>query len=87
MQVMAQKAIKDTTINKANLEAKLASNPILVTALNPVVGYELGAKIAKRVYETGEPVIDVALELTDLDRPTLERVLDPAELTQGGFPK
>lgn len=87
MTALGEKAIADTQVNAANLEQKLAANPIMVTALNPLVGYEIGAKIAKRVYETGEAVIDVALDMTDLDRATLERVLDPAELTKGGFPK
>ena len=87
MTALGEKAIADTQVNAGNLEQKLAANPIMVTALNPLVGYEIGAKIAKRVYETGEAVIDVALDMTDLDRATLERVLDPAELTKGGFPK
>ncbi len=87
MRVLAEKALAETKVNAKNLETKLAINPILVTALNPLVGYEIGAKIAKRVYETREPVIDVALALTDLDRETLERVLNPTELTKGGFPK
>jgi len=60
-------------------------NPILVTALNPVIGYELGAAVAKKAYAEGRPVKDVALELTDLTAEELDRLLDPAALTEGGI--
>ena len=61
-------------------------NPILVTALNRVVGYETGAAIAKAAYKEGRPVLEVALEMTDLDEATLKQYLNPALLTQGGNP-
>src|SRR6202043_3257290 len=60
-------------------------NPILVTALNPVIGYEKGAAIAKQAYAEGRPIREVAAELTDLPREQLPRLLDPAELTSGGI--
>ncbi len=72
-------------VNEENIERALSRNPILVTALNPVIGYAAAAKIAKLAYETGRPVIDVALEQTDLDRNTLEQLLDPRRLTEGGL--
>jgi len=56
-----------------------------VTALNPVIGYEAGAKIAKRAYAEGRPLRDVAQEMTDLPREKLEQLLDPTELTRGGI--
>src|SRR5208282_3785995 len=58
--VLADKAISHFTVNKEHIEAQLARNPILVTALNTVIGYELGAKIAKTAYQKGLPLIDVA---------------------------
>ena len=45
-----------------------------VTALNPVIGYEKGAAIAKRAYAEGRPVRDVALEMTDWRRTQLKRI-------------
>ena len=82
---LADKAIRDFTVNHENLKAALDRNPILVTALNPVIGYEQGAAIAKQAYAEGRPVRDVAAELTDLTDAELDRLLDPAELTKGGI--
>lgn len=81
MPLLADKAIAGFTVNHKQLEKALAVNPILVTALNSVVGYEKGAQIAKEAYKTGEPIIDVALRLTDIDRDTLTRLMDPKLLT------
>ncbi len=63
----------------------MGRNPILVTALNPVIGYELGAKIAKTAYAQGRSLKDVALEMTDLSAEELDRLLDPRQLTEGGI--
>jgi fumarate hydratase class II len=82
---LADKAIAGFTVNLENIDRALGRNPILVTALNPVIGYELGAAIAKKAYAEGRPVKDVALEMTDLDEAELDRLLDPAALTEGGI--
>jgi fumarate hydratase class II len=71
--------------NAARLNEALARNPILATALNPVIGYERAAAIAKRAYAEGRPVFDVALELSGLGADELRRLLDPAALTRGGL--
>ncbi|GAB4353636.1 MAG: class II fumarate hydratase [Methylohalobius crimeensis] len=83
--VLADKAMAGFQIKPDNLEAPLAKNPILVTALNPVVGYLKAAEIAKRAYREGRPIIEVAAEETDLPRDELERLLDPRHLTEGGI--
>ncbi|MFI4937309.1 MAG: class II fumarate hydratase [Candidatus Berkiellales bacterium] len=85
--LLADKAIKGFTVNQAHIEEQLARNPILVTALNTVIGYELGAKIAKTAYQRGVALLDVAKEMTELSEEELKRLLDPAKLTQGGIPK
>ena len=85
--MLADKAIAGFTVNHKNIQAALNRNPILVTALNPVIGYELGAKIAKTAYADGRAVIDVAEEMTDLSREELERLLAPYALTLGGIQK
>ena len=84
--VMADKAVAGFTIREDNIQRALEANPILVTALNPVIGYELGAKIAKTAYAEQRPVLEVALEMTDLPEDELRRLLDPKRLTQGGIP-
>lgn len=78
--LLADKAISGFTVNEANINSALAKNPILVTALNTVIGYELGAKIAKTAYAEGRAVIDVAADMTDLPREQLEDLLDPKKL-------
>jgi fumarate hydratase class II len=83
--LLADKAITSFTVNQAKLEQALARNPILVTALNPIIGYAKAAEIAKQAYKEARPVIDVAEENTDLEREELERLLDPAKLTLGGI--
>jgi fumarate hydratase class II len=83
--VLADKAIAGFTVNVDNINAAVGRNPILVTALNPVIGYELGAAIAKKAYAEGRPLKDVAQEMTDLTDEELDRLLDPAALTEGGI--
>ncbi len=84
--LLADQAISGFTVNTANIEARLSRNPILVTALNAVIGYEKGAAIAKKAYSENRPLIDVALEETTLSKAELEKLLDPHALTQGGIP-
>ena len=85
--VLADSAIKGFIVNKKAVADSVNRNPILVTALNPIIGYELGAKIAKLAYTEGRAVIDVALEHTNLSRQELEEYLDPLKLTLGGIGK
>ena len=83
--LMADSAIDGFTVNEEHLRAALQRNPILVTALNRIIGYDKGAAIAKRAYRECRPIIDVAAEETDLSREELESLLDAAELTRGGI--
>jgi len=82
--LLADKAIAGFSVNENNIKSALAKNPILVTALNSVIGYELGAKIAKAAYADCRSVLDVAVELTDLSREELEKLLAPEKLIHGG---
>jgi len=87
IRVLADTAIKGFNVNKEKVAESVSRNPILVTALNAIIGYDLGAKIAKTAYKEGRAVIEVALEFTDLSREELEKHLDPLKLTQGGIGK
>ncbi|KPA93430.1 MULTISPECIES: class II fumarate hydratase [Pseudomonas] len=82
--LLADKAIASFKVNEAKLKEALSRNPILVTALNPIIGYQKAAEIAKKAYQQGRPIIEVALEHTDLPRSQLETLLDPEKLTAGG---
>jgi fumarate hydratase class II len=82
---LADTAIAGFVVNEARLTDALQRNPILVTALNPVIGYEKGAAIAKKAYVEGLPILEVAAKNTALSRDELQKLLDPAELTRGGI--
>ena len=83
--LLADKAIATFTVNEDQLQLALGRNPILVTALNPIIGYAKAAEIAKKAYKEGRAVLDVAEQETDIPRAELEKLLDPAKLTRGGL--
>ena len=85
MRELADNAIATLKIRKDKVAEALDRNPILVTALNPVIGYEKAAKIAKRAYAENRPVLDVALEDSGLTEKQLRKLLDPTALTKGGI--
>ena len=58
--LLADRAIAGFKVNEARLARRLARNPMLVTALNPLIGYARAAEIAKRALREGRPIIDVA---------------------------
>jgi fumarate hydratase class II len=82
---LADNAIAGFKVNEARIAEALDRNPILVTALNPVIGYEKGAAIAKKAYAEGKPIREVAQKMTDLPPEELARLLDPADLARGGI--
>ena len=82
---LADHALAGFTVNHARVADALARNPILVTALNPIIGYEKGAAIAKKAYANGRPILEVAAEMTNLSLDELRRILDPKTLTDGGI--
>ena len=83
--VLADKAVVGFEANEERARDLAERNPILVTALNPVIGYEKGAAIAKRAYAEGRRVREVAAEACDLADEELERLLDPRAMTEGGI--
>jgi fumarate hydratase class II len=85
--LLADKAIAHFTVNEGRIADQVDKNPILVTALNAIIGYDLGAKIAKRAYAEGRTLKDVAKEMTDLSDDDLAKYLDPRPMTEGGIAK
>ena len=85
--ILADKAIDGFHVNEEKIAADVDKNPILVTALNPIIGYELGAKVAKTAYKENRAVKEVAKELTDLSEQELSAYLDPSKMTLGGVAK
>ena len=85
MNSLSKNAIKTFKVNHENLEISLSKNPILVTALNPLIGYEKASSIAKKAYKENRPIIDVAAEETDIAKSKLIKLLDPSKLARGGL--
>jgi fumarate hydratase class II len=83
--LMADKAIATFVVKEDHINEALTKNPILVTALNPVIGYLKAAEIAKKAYKLGQPIIDIAEQETELSRAELLKLLDPKKLTEGGI--
>ncbi|MEC9374797.1 MAG: class II fumarate hydratase [Pseudomonadota bacterium] len=83
--LLADSCIIGLKINHENIDTALSRNPILVTALNSIIGYEKGAAIAKKAYDEGRTVREVAQEETDLSEDELDRLLNPDSLTLGGI--
>ncbi|MEJ2788205.1 MULTISPECIES: class II fumarate hydratase [unclassified Pseudoxanthomonas] len=83
--LLADDCIAGLKVRGDRVQEALDRNPILVTALNPVIGYEKGAAIAKQAYKQNRPVLDVAREVTGLPEKTLRPLLDPAVLAKGGI--
>jgi fumarate hydratase class II len=82
---LAESAIEGFTVNTDRVAQTTALNPILVTALNPIIGYERAAAIAKRAYAERRPIVDVAVEMTGMERGELQRLLNALDLTKGGI--
>ena len=85
MNALSKNAISSFKVNKKNLAVSLSKNPILVTALNPIIGYEKAASIAKKAYKENRPIIDIAAEETNISKLKLAKLLDPKKLTKGGI--
>lgn len=82
---LADAAIAGFRVRTEHVAEAVARNPILVTALNPVIGYEKGAATAKQAYKEGRPILDVARDTTGLSEKQLKKLLDPALLAKGGI--
>ena len=85
MPLLANKAIKTFKVNSKNINESLSKNPILVTALNRIIGYNKAAAIAKKAYKKNKSIIDVAHEETGMSIAELKKLLDPSKLTKGGI--
>ena len=85
MPLLANKAIKTFKVNSKNIDESLSKNPILVTALNRIIGYSKAAAIAKKAYKENKSVIDVAHEETGMSKTELKKLLSPSKLTKGGI--
>lgn len=85
LRVLREKAIDGLRANKERAEGWLAKNAILVTALNPVIGYTKGAEVAKEALQSGRTIREVVLEKGYLTEEQVDELLDARKMTEGGI--
>ena len=81
------KCVVGLMANREKAEGWLAKNAILVTALNPVIGYAKGAEVAKEAMATNRTVREVVVEKGYLSSEEADRLLNVRALTDGGIHK
>ena len=79
--ILADKAIAGTVANRDRMLGLIDKNPILVTALNPVIGYDKAAAAAKKAYAEGRTIRQVVVELGYLSDEDAARLLDARPMT------
>jgi fumarate hydratase class II len=80
-----EKCVVGLIANREKAEGWLAKNPILVTALNPVIGYEKGAEVAKKSLAEDRSIRDIVVELGYLTPEEADALLDARKMTEGGI--
>jgi fumarate hydratase class II len=82
--LFADRAIAGLTANAETCVGYVEISPSMATALNPLIGYDKAAEIAKRSYKERRPVRELAAEMTDLTPKQIEQALDPRRQTEPG---
>ena len=83
--VFADKAIAGLVANEQACRDYVEISPSMATALNPLIGYDKAAEIAKRSYQERRPVRELAREMTALKPDEIEKALDPRRQTEPGL--
>lgn len=79
------KCVTGLIINKEKAESWLALNPILVTALNPIIGYLKGAEVAKKALAENRSIREIVVELGYMTAEEADKALDARAMTAGGI--
>ena len=82
--VFADKALAGLVANARDVRGYVEISPSMATALNPLIGYDKAAEIAKRSSRSGRPVRELAYEESGLTREQIEEALDPRRQTEAG---
>lgn len=85
VQAFTDKCMAGLILNREKTESWLARNPILVTALNPIIGYNNGAAVAKKALAENKSVREVVLEMGLMEADELDKALDARRMTEGGI--
>ena len=79
------KCVVGLIVNREKAEGWLAKNPILVTALNPIIGYEKGAQVAKKSLAENRSIKDIVTDLGYMSEADAAQALDARKMTEGGI--
>lgn len=79
------KCVVGLVANPDRATAWLAKNPILVTALNPIIGYENGATVAKRSLKENRSIKEIVVEMGLMTAEDVDKALDARKMTEGGI--
>jgi fumarate hydratase class II len=83
--VFADKALAGLAANVETCRSYVEISPSMATALNPLIGYDQAAEIAKRSFKERRPVRELAAEMTQLTKEQIDQALDPARQTVPGL--
>ena len=87
IRAFTDKCVVGVQANPEKAMGWLAKNAILVTALNPVIGYLKGAEVAKEAMATNRTIREVVVEKGYLSAVEVDRILDASKMTEGGIQK
>jgi fumarate hydratase class II len=87
IRAFTEKCVVGVQANPQKAGGWLAKNAILVTALNPVIGYLKGAEVAKEAMATNRTIKEVVVEKGYLSAEEVDRILDARQMTYGGIQK
>jgi len=82
--VFAERCVAGIQVNVERCRELLEKNPSIATALNPRLGYDKAAEIAKEAAEEGRSVREVVLRRGLLPEEELDELLDVRSMTEGG---
>jgi aspartate ammonia-lyase len=83
------RCVEGIRVNQATLERHLSETVGIVTALNPVLGYDAASELAREAYETNRGILELVRERKLLSEEQIRSILDPEKLTgldPGAYP-
>lgn len=79
--LLGEKCVKGITVNEKVLERYIETTVGIVTALNPVLGYEKSTELANKAYKSGKGLLQIIREEKVLNEDQIKEILDPVKLT------
>jgi aspartate ammonia-lyase len=90
LDAVRERCVEGITVNEPVLARHIEQTVGIVTALNPVIGYERASELAKEAYASGKGILELVREKKVLTEAQIAEILDPAKLTgldESRYPK